>query len=301
MNSELIKRINNLKEKRNAVILAHNYQKEEIQDIADYTGDSLGLSRQAAETEAEVILFCGVDFMAESAALLSPDKTVLLPEKEAGCPMAEMITAQGLKEIKEDYPEASVVCYVNSSAAVKAESDVCCTSSNAVEVVSQIDNDQIIFVPDQNLGQYVAKETDKEIILWEGFCATHHRVQADNIQEMRKKYPDAVIAVHPECRPEVVAGADFVGSTAQLTNFSSETEAEKVIVGTEKGLLYKLRQNNPAKEFYLLSEDLICQNMKLTSLESVVSALENMQYEISVFKEIARKARLSLDRMLELS
>jgi len=301
MKADLVNKINKLKRERNAIILAHYYQIDEIQEIADYTGDSLGLSRKAAETDADVIVFCGVDFMAESAAILSPDKTVLLPERDAGCPMADMVTVDALRKKKQEYPEATVVCYVNSSAEVKAESDVCCTSSNAIDIINAIDNDQILFVPDQNLGHYVSQQTDKEIILWEGFCITHHRVKDDSIHRVRELHPDAEILVHPECRPEVVELADFVGSTAQILKYAKQSEVKKMIIGTEMGILYQLKQDSPDKQFYFLNQGLICQNMKKTALHHVAEALEEMKYQISVDEATRTKAKEALDKMLELS
>lgn len=300
MKDILVEKIERLKEEKNAVILAHNYQNDEIQAIADYTGDSLGLSRKAANIDAEVIVFCGVDFMAESAAILAPDKKVLLPERNAECPMAEMVTAEELKEKKKEYPKASVVCYVNSSAAIKAESDICCTSSNAVDVVESIANQQIIFVPDKNLAQYVANQSDKEIILWDGYCPTHHRVRADEVKKVKKAQRDALILVHPECRDEVVKMADYVGSTAQILDFAQKTDASKLIIGTEMGILYKLRKDNPEKKFYLLDKGLVCANMKLVTLEKIVSSLENLSYQVSVEQEVRVKAKKALDRMLKI-
>lgn len=301
MKEKLVAKINNLKKKRDAVILAHNYQEDEIQDLADYTGDSLGLSRKAANLEAETIVFCGVKFMAESAAILSPDKTVLLPERNAGCPMAEMMSIDDLRELKTEYPEATVVCYVNSSAAVKAESDVCCTSSNAVDIVESLDSEKIIFVPDKNLGNYVAQKTDKEIICDLGYCPTHCRVKEVDIKQVRDIHPEAKVVVHPECDPEVVKAADFVGSTAQIIDYAQKTDTEKIVVGTEMGILHKLQQDNPNKTFYILSQGLICQNMKLTTVSDIVEALENMNYQITVPKEIRSKAQEALNRMLKLS
>ncbi|SFL85131.1 quinolinate synthase NadA [Candidatus Frackibacter sp. WG13] len=301
MTSDLVKKIERLKKEKNAIILAHNYQIDEVQAIADYTGDSLGLSQQAAEVEEDVIVFCGVDFMAESAAILSPDKTVLLPERNAGCPMAEMVTVEGLRAKKKEYPDAAVVCYVNSSAAVKAESDICCTSSNALNIVESIDNDQILFVPDDNLGHYISQQTDKEVILWAGRCITHHRVQANHLDEVKEAHPEAPIIVHPECRPEVVEAADYVGSTSQILKFASESDAEIIIIGTEMGILYRLNNENPDKTFYILNQGLICKNMKLTSLKHVADALENVQYRITVEEEIRVRAKETLDKMLELS
>ncbi|MBM7624967.1 quinolinate synthase NadA [Sporohalobacter salinus] len=301
MASKLPARITKLKEEKNAIILAHNYQLDEVQAIADYTGDSLGLSQKAAQTEAEVIVFCGVDFMAESAAILSPDKTVLLPAYNAGCPMAEMITVEELQNKKSQHPEAAVVCYVNSSAAIKAESDICCTSSNAVEIVESIASEKIIFVPDKNLGNYVASQTDKEIICWDGYCPTHHRVTAKDVDKVKEAQPQAPVVVHPECRPEVVKTADYVGSTAQILEFASKSNAETIIIGTEQGLFYRLNQANSAQKFYLLNQGLICQNMKLTSLIDIAEALENLQHQITVPEETRIKAQSTLDKMLELS
>jgi len=298
---ELIQKIMELKEERNAVILAHNYQIEEVQDIADYIGDSLGLSQKAADIDAEVIVFCGVDFMAESAAILSPERTVLLPEINAGCPMADMVTVEELKKEKEKYPDASVVCYVNSSAEVKAESDICCTSSNAVDIVKAVDSSQVLFIPDQNLAHYTAEQTDKEVIPWDGYCITHHRVRADDVKKARKAHPDAPVIVHPECRPEVVSLADYVGSTSQILDFAGTSEDEKIIIGTEMGILHRLRKENPDKKFFLLNQGMICKSMKFTTLNHVYAALDRMQYQITVEEEIRKKATKALDRMLELS
>ena len=301
MEENLITKINSLKEEKNAVILAHNYQEDDIQELADYTGDSLGLSRKAANSEAEVIVFCGVKFMAESAAILSPAKTILLPDQNAGCPMAEMISVEELQELKEEYPAAAVVCYVNSSAAVKAESDVCCTSSNAVEIVKQVESERVIFVPDKNLGDYVDRQTEKEIIYDVGYCPTHCRAEIEDINQARDLYPQAKVVVHPECSPEVVDGADFVGSTAQIIDYVQRTSAEEVVVGTEKGILYRLREDNPAKNFYLLTDDLICENMKLTRGEDIARALEDMSYQITVKAEVRDRAEQALNKMLKLS
>lgn len=298
---QLLERVKELKSRRNAVILAHNYQIEEVQDAADYVGDSFGLSRTAAETEAEVIVFCGVHFMAEGAALLAPDKIVLLPEILAGCPMADMVTVDSLREKKKQHPRATVVTYVNSSAAVKAESDICVTSANAVRVVNALDCEEILFVPDKNLGSFVADRTDKRVILWEGFCVTHHRVSVTDVLRARQAHPDAVLVVHPECRPEVVKAADHVFSTSGILQFARETPHRKLIIGTEMGLIYRLRQENPDKEFYLLSQGLVCPNMKYTTLEKVICALETLQPQITVPDEIAGGARRALLRMLEIA
>jgi quinolinate synthase len=289
-----------LKKERNAVIVAHNYQIDEVQEIADTIGDSLALSRYCAVHEADVIVFCGVNFMAESAKILSPGKTVLLPERDAGCPMADMITAGELREEKKLHPEAAVVCYINSSAEVKAESDICCTSSNAVDVIRSIQRHEIIFVPDRNLGSYVAaKVPEKKIILWDGFCITHHKIKPAEVRVIKEKHPDALLLVHPECQPEVVELADFVGSTKQIIDFASSTSCKKLIIGTEMGILYSLKKNNPEKTFYLMSPGLICPNMKKTSLKSIYNALNEMKYKIELDENTGNKARKSLEEMLK--
>lgn len=298
---QLKEKVKELKALRNAVILAHNYQIDEVQDAADYVGDSFGLSRVAAETDADTIVFCGVHFMAEGAALLAPEKTVLLPEIMAGCPMADMVTVEALREKKKQYPRATVVTYVNSSAAVKAESDICVTSANAVDVVNSLDCEEILFVPDQNLGNFVAERTDKRVITWEGFCITHHRVSTADVAAAREAHPDAVIVVHPECRPEVVKAADYAFSTGGILKFARETGHKKLIIGTEMGLIYRLRQENPDKEFYLLSQGLVCPNMKYTNLEKVVRALETMQPRITVPESVREPARRALLRMLDVA
>lgn len=281
--------------------MAHNYQNDEVQEIADVIGDSLALSRYCANNDKDVIVFCGVHFMAESAKILSPSKTVLLAEIDAGCPMADMITADALREAKKKYPGAVVVCYVNSSAEVKAESDICCTSSNAVEVVKSIPEKDILFVPDKNLGSYVAEKVpEKNIILWEGYCITHHRISVEQVREIKKIHPDALVLVHPECRKEVCEEADFVGSTKQIIDFAEKSEHSKFIIGTEMGVLYKLKRDNPDKTFYLLSQGLICPNMKKTTLESVYNALKEMKYEIKLDENIRLKAKKALDRMIRI-
>lgn len=298
---ELTDNIAKLKKQRNAVIVAHNYQIDDVQEIADIVGDSFALSRYCADSKYDVIVFCGVHFMAESAKLLSPDKTVLLPERDAGCPMADMVTAEALREEKKKHPDAAVVCYINSSAEVKAESDICCTSSNAVKVIRSIKQDRIIFVPDCNLGSYVAKMVpEKTIIYWQGFCATHHKIKADDVKKSREMHPDAIFLVHPECKREVVELADFVGSTKQIIDFASSSKADKFIIGTEMGVLYKLKRDNPEKQFYLLSPGLVCPNMKKTSLQSIYEALKDMKYNIELDDRIMSSARLPLDRMLEI-
>lgn len=298
---ELSKKIIELKKARNAVIVAHSYQIDEVQEIADIVGDSFALSKYCASNEADVIVFCGVHFMAESAKILSPQKTVLLPELDAGCPMADMVTAEGLREMKLKYPGAVVVCYINSSAEVKAESDVCCTSSNALNVVRAIEEKDIIFVPDQNLGSYVAGMVpEKNIILWEGFCPTHHKVKAEEVIKIKELHPDALLLVHPECKPDVVNLADYVGSTKQIIDYANQSDREKFIIGTEVGVLHKLKKDNPKKTFYLMSQGLTCPNMKKTTLKSVYDALNEMKYKIELNEEIRLKSRSCLDRMLEI-
>ena len=301
MQNNLTEEIQRLKKERNAIILAHNYQVPEVQDVADVVGDSYSLSQHAAETDSDVIVFCGVHFMAESAKILSPNKTVLLPVRDAGCPMADMVTAPKLREMKAKYPDAAVVCYVNSSAEVKAESDVCCTSSNALKVVESLENKQVIFVPDENLGSYIAsKVKNKEIILWKGFCITHKRVKVEEVQKIRQLHPNAKILMHPECAPEVQKLADFLGSTSAIINYAREIPEKDIIIGTEEGILHLLKKQNPDKNFYLLSTGLICTNMKKTRLEDVHRALLNMQHEIHVDENIRIKALKSLERMLKI-
>jgi quinolinate synthase len=298
--AELLEKIADLKKKRNAVFLVHNYQLGEVQDIADFTGDSLELSQKAAGTDADVIVFCGVHFMAETASIICPDKTVLLPELHAGCPMADMVTAKYLRQKKKEYPKAKVVCYVNSPADVKAESDICCTSANAVEIVKKLaDTEQIIFVPDRHLGDYAAQQTGREMILWPGYCPTHVRIKPSDISRAKTDYPAAKVVVHPECTREVRAMADEVLSTGGMTRFARETEAGEIIIGTEIGILHRLRKENPGKKFIPASEQAVCPRMKLITLESVLWALENMKHEIKVPDDIRIRAKTAVDRMLE--
>ena len=301
MNEQLIKQIEDLKAERDAVILAHNYQPGEIQDLADFTGDSLGLSIQAAQTDAAVIVFCGVQFMAETAAILSPEKTVLLPDKFAGCPMADMITAEQLRTLKQEHPDALVVCYVNSSAEVKAESDYCCTSANAVEIVHSLPEDKrIIFVPDQHLGQFVAERTDRNLVLWPGYCTTHVLITKDDIKTARAKYPDAIVMAHPECTEPVKDVSDELLSTGQMLKFAAKSGAKRFIIATEIGIIHALKKQNPETDFFPASDRAICPNMKKITLDKVISSLENMQYKITVPETISIKARMALDRMVEI-
>ncbi len=295
---ELAEKILRLKKKRNAVILVHNYQLGEVQDIADFVGDSLDLSQRAAKTGADVIVFCGVHFMAETASILCPDKTVLLPDLHSGCPMADMITAPQLRAKKKEHPQATVVCYINSSAAVKAESDVCCTSANAVGVIESLDADEILFVPDQYLGHYVSTRTDKKMVLWPGFCPTHARILPEHIIQLRQEYPEAKVVVHPECKPGVIALADEVLSTSGMIKFAGREDVQQVIVGTEVGIIYRLRKENPDKKFIPVSEQAICPNMKLITLEKVLWSLEEMAPEVKVPEKIRLKAKKAVDRML---
>jgi len=296
---ELQQRIRQLLKERNAILLVHNYMRDEVQAIADITGDSLALSVEAAKTDADVIVFCGVHFMAESAAILSPDKKVLLPRPDAGCPMADMVTVEGLKQLRQQHPGVPVVTYVNSSAEIKALSDICCTSANAVSVVKSLPDKKLIFVPDRNLGRYIAsKLPEKEFIFWQGFCPTHERMTVAAVQAQKEAHPDALFICHPECAPEIVALADQVCSTSGMYDFCRQNPAKKFIIGTEAGILFRLKAENPDKQFILASPALICPNMKLTSLEDVLYALEQMRPVISVPAEIRIPALRSLERML---
>ena len=300
-NRELIKKIIELKEKREAVILAHNYQRGEVQDIADFVGDSLGLSQQAAKTDAKVIVFCGVHFMAETAAMLSPDKIVLLPDQNAGCPMADMINAEQLREEKKKYPGSPVVCYVNSTAEVKAECDVCCTSSNSIKVVERLGDERpIIFIPDQYLGTYTASKTNKKLILWPGYCPTHMKIGVDDIVNLKKAYLHAEVLVHPECRPEVIAQADYALSTDGIIKRVRQSLSEEFIIGTELGIIHRLKKENPEKIFIPASKRAICPNMKAITLEKVLWALERMEYHVAVPPEIREKAVKAVNRMLKI-
>ena len=294
----MIQEISCLKKELNAIILAHNYQVSSVQNAADFVGDSLELSRTAANMNCDVIIFCGVDFMAETAAILSPQKTVILPEPTASCPMAQMITADQLKNARELYPDAAVVCYVNSTAEVKAESDVCCTSANAISVVNSLSQKQVIFVPDENLARYVAKYTNKDIIPWNGYCYVHSQFKPEEVLEARRLHPNAEILVHPECRPEVIDLADYVYSTSGMGKHAKASKAAEFIIGTEVGLLCRLEKENPSKKFYPLSEKAICQNMKKTNLEKVLNALQTLQPRVMVQEDIARRAKRSIERML---
>ena len=322
--SALRDKILKLKKDLNAIILAHNYQRAEVQDIADITGDSLELSRAAAKTDYKVIVFCGVHFMAESASILSPDKTVLLPEIAAGCPMADMVTVAGprktrrefytdvlgiafefaddftLRDMKKKHPGVPVVAYVNTSAAVKAESDICCTSSNVVKVVESLKEDTVICIPDRNLSAYAARRTKKKIIAWDGFCNVHARLDVDDVNKAKEEHPGALLVVHPECPPEVQDRADHITSTSGMLRFCRESKHKEFIIGTEEGLLHRLRKDSPDKQFYVLSSEMVCPNMKRTKIESVLRAMQKREHVIKVPEEIRVPAKRALDRMLEI-
>lgn len=294
--------IQQLKKERNAVIIVHNYQRDEIQEIADISGDSLALSKAAVRTDADVIVFCGVHFMAETASILNPEKTVLLPVKEAGCPMADMVTVDMLRKKRKEYPEAAVVCYVNTSAAIKAESDICCTSSNAVDIVRSLKEKQILFIPDKNLARYVQTQLpNKEIICWEGFCSTHIRVHEDQVIAAKELHPNAEFIAHPECNPTVLALADHITSTGGMIKYVEKSKSKEFIIGTEYGLLFRLRQKFRDRKFYVPTEGLLCESMKLTTLGWVAHSLEFMQYKVKVPEEIRVKAKKALDKMLAIS
>ncbi|MFH1454068.1 MAG: quinolinate synthase NadA [Armatimonadota bacterium] len=298
---ELVNKIEKLKKESNAVILVHNYQINEVQEIADYLGDSLDLARKAAELDHDVIVFCGVTFMGETAAILSPSKTVLVPDINAGCPLADMITPEKLMDIKLRKPGAAVVCYVNSSAEVKALSDICCTSANAVDIVNSLEEHDVIFIPDRNLASYVARNTKKKIILYNGYCPTHHRVLLEDLIKVQKLYPGAKTLVHPECPKEICDHADFIGGTNDIIKYAKNSNDKKFIIGTECGILHRLKRENPDKEFYIASQDLICPNMKLTNLEKIYWCLENKEPVIRVPEHISERARLPIEKMLAVS
>ena len=299
--NEMVEEIIRLKKEKNAVILAHNYQIPEVQDIADYVGDSLKLSQIASETDKDLIVFCGVQFMAESAKILSPEKKVLLPVIDAGCPMADMITGEDLRKYKEENPNVQIVTYVNSSAEVKAYSDICCTSSNALNVVKSLDSNEILFAPDKNLGSYIAGQVkDKNITLWNGFCITHESVKTDEVDLARSKRPNVKILIHPECNPKIVEKADFIGSTSQIIEYVKNSDDKEFYIGTEMGILHSIRKVAPDKELHLLSKSLVCYNMKKTSLQDVYNALKNDMNEIVIDEDIRLKAYNSLKRMLSI-
>ena len=320
----IVEEILKLKREKNAIILSHNYQRDEVQDIADFVGDSLELSRTAAEVNCDVIVFCGVHFMAESASILSPNKTVLLPELDAGCPMADMIQVSSprkvwktfpgyeiqptfvfpheftLRDIKAKYPGVPVVAYVNTTAEVKAESDICCTSANVVKVIESLPDERVICIPDRNLSMWAQKNTKKQVIAWDGFCHVHDRITKKDVLKAREEYPNALLMAHPECRLEVLELADHVTSTSGMLRFAKSSDAKEFIVGTETGLMHRLKKENPDKIFYPLRKDMVCPNMKKTTLNSILSALKEMKNIIKVPEEIRIPAKRALDRMLEI-
>ncbi len=298
---ELRLKIMSLKKERDAVILAHNYQIPEIQDIADFVGDSLGLSIEAQKVDCKVIVFCGVYFMAETAKILSPDKTVIMPDIDAGCPMACMITVDELLAMQAEHPKAKTICYINSYADIKAHCDYCCTSANALKMVEKLPYDEFIFVPDRYLGSYVKNKTGKKIHLWKGFCPVHLKFGVQNINEMRSKYPCAKLMVHPECNEEMAAAADYVlGTEGMLRHAKNAKDENEYIIGTEEGFVYRLNREVPEKKFYPLSKAGVCPNMKKTTLEKLLWCLEDMRPEVTLDKAVAEKAKSSIDRMLEI-
>ena len=300
-NWKIAEEINRLKQERNAIILAHFYTRQEVRDIADFVADSLALCKAAVNSKAEVIVFAGVHFMAESASIISPEKIVLLPVPEAGCPMADMVSVKALRDAKERNPSAAVVCYVNSSASVKAESAICCTSANAVNVVNSVENREIIFIPDRNLGAFVSLHTDKKIHLWPGFCHVHDNISDENIKDLKKLHPDAEFLAHPECRPEVLNLANRVFSTSGIVKEVGNSVSREFIIGTEKEIVQNLKRKYPDKKFYPASEKTYCYNMKKITLESILNSLQNMEYEINVPEHVRIKARNALDKMLAIS
>lgn len=299
---DITDQIKSLKKERNAVILAHNYQLPEVQDIADFVGDSLGLSMTAAGTDADLIIFCGVHFMAETAKILSSSKTVLLPDPKAGCPMADMIDAEDLEKLQALHPHAVTLCYVNTSAEVKAHCDYCCTSGNALKMVQHIlkTHGEIIFIPDKYLARWVSDQVGHPFITWNGFCPTHARILPEDIQRARQLHPQAKVLVHPECKPELTALADVVASTEKMCRFVSDDEAREFIIGTEMGIIHRMKKENPAKQFFPVSERAVCPNMKRITLEKILWSLQDLTYEITVPPDIADKARTSIKRMLEI-
>jgi quinolinate synthase len=296
-----IEKIEKLKRERDAILLVHNYQLGEVQDIADYLGDSLGLSLTAAKSDYKVIVFCGVHFMAETASILCPDKIVLIPDPSAGCPMANMITVEELHKLKNKHPEAAVVSYVNTTAEIKAESDICCTSANAVKIVNSVEASEIIFVPDKYLAHFVSTKTKKKIIPWNGYCPTHIRILKEHILEQKRLHPKAKVIVHPECTPNVINLADEVLSTSGLIHYAKKSRTKEMIVGTEIGIIYRLKKENPNKQFFAASNSAVCPNMKLNTQEKVIWSLENMKHQIKIPQDVQVKAIRALEKMLEIT
>jgi len=294
-------RIAKLKRELNAIIVAHNYQRPEVQDIADFTGDSLELAQRCVGADAEIIVLCGVRFMAETAAILNPDSTVLLSHPDAGCPLADMINFGELKQWKERYPKATVVAYVNTTAAIKAESNICCTSANGIEVVTSRLAKEILFIPDQNLGHYISTKTNKRMILYPGFCDTHAKVTAEQVRLAKQRYPQAKVLVHPECRPEVINLADAALSTSQMLRYAKQSNNKTFLIGTEEGVLHPLRKQNPDKEFHLISDNFICPEMKKTTLETVIETMQTKSNVVTVPEKTRIKAKQAIDRMLAIT
>ncbi|MBN2731142.1 MAG: quinolinate synthase NadA [Balneolaceae bacterium] len=312
LKQKMIEEINELKKQKNAVILAHNYQIPDVQDIADYVGDSLGLSQQAAETDADTIIFCGVHFMAETASIISPHKTVLIPDLDAGCSLADSITADQLRAWKAENPEAVVVSYINTTAAIKAESDYCCTSSNAVQIVESIPEDkQVLFLPDKFLGTYVEMITGRDLNIWDGACHVHEKIGELNLGEKQKEYPDAEVLIHPECGCStscMMKSAMYfdceeahIHSTSGMLNQARESEAEEFVVATETGILHRMRKENPGKKFYPANEESVCEYMKMITLEKLHDSLKNNRFEVKVPEDMVEKARLPIERMLSIA
>ncbi len=293
-------KIKQLAKKRNAIILAHNYQPPEIQDIADLCGDSLELSIKASKTDADIIVFCGVHFMAETAYILSPEKTILLPDIEAGCPMADMVDAKTLSEKKEELGNIPVITYVNSSAAVKAVSDICCTSANVVKIANTIDADEILMTPDKNLAQYAAANSSKKIHLWEGYCPFHNQLTANDVKKAQETHPDALFIAHPECPPEVLALADSIQSTSGMIQFAGESDHSSFILGTEMGIIYPISNAHPNKKFYPASEKMYCNDMKKVTLEKILQSLETLSGQVTVPEDVRVKALGSVEKMINL-
>lgn len=297
---EIISRIEKLKKEKNAVIVSHNYQLDEIQQIADFTGDSLELAKKVVNVESDIIVFCGVRFMAEMANALNPTKKILIPRIDAGCPMADTITAEDVKELRKKYPDYTFIAYVNTNADVKAEIDICCTSSNALTIVRNVKNDKIVFLPDKNLGNYIKQNVpEKEIILWHGCCNVHDRISLEEVKKTKELHPNAEVVVHPECRPEVVEFADKVLSTGEMVKYVAKADAQEFIIGTEEGMISRLQKEAPDKRFYLASRAFVCPNMKKTRLEDILYALENEKYEVKLSDSLRERSKKSLDEMLK--
>ncbi len=297
---EILKKIKELKKEKNAVIVAHNYQNGEVQDIADFTGDSLELAKKVVGEKADIIVFCGVKFMAEMAHMLNPDRKVLLPRIDAGCPMADTITGDDVRELRKKYPEHTFIAYVNTNADVKSEIDICCTSSNALTIVRNVKNNKIVFLPDKNLGNYVQKNVpEKEIILWNGCCCIHDRIELEEVKKAKEAHPEAELMVHPECRPEIVNFADSVLSTGGMVKYVRESNKNSFLVGTEEGMIHRLQKETPEKKFYKVSNRFICANMKKIGLEDILDALKEEKYEIKLDKEVREKGKKTLDEMLK--